>query len=62
MPATSQAQQTAMAIAEHEPSKLYKRNRGMLSMSKEQLHEFASTRRSGLPKKKSTMGKLMEKY
>lgn len=61
MPAVSQDQETAMRIAEHAPSKLYKRNKGMLGMSKEQLHEFASTKRSGLPKKKSTIGKLMEK-
>lgn len=61
MPATSQAQQTAMAIAEHQPSKLYKRNRGLLGMSKGQLHDFASTKRIGLPKKKSSIGKLMEK-
>ncbi len=61
MPAPSQAMQQASAIAEHAPSKLYKRNRGMLGMSKEQLHEFASTKRSGLPKKKSTIGALMEK-
>ena len=30
-----------MAIAKHEPKKLYKRNKGMLKMSKEQLSEFA---------------------
>lgn len=30
-----------MAIAEHEPSKLYKKNRGVLKMSKKQLSEFA---------------------
>ncbi len=53
--------QQASAIAEHAPGKLYKRNRGMLGMSKEQLHDFASTKRSGLPKKKSTIGALMEK-
>ena len=48
-PAVSKAQQQAMAIAEHNPSKLYKRNRGMKKMSKGQLHEFASTKRKGLP-------------
>lgn len=51
MPATSQAQQIAMAIAEHQPSKLYKRNKGLKKMSKKQLHDFASTKRKGLPKK-----------
>ena len=50
MPAVSQRQQEAMAIAEHEPGKLLKRNRGLLGMSKKQLGEFASTPRAGLPK------------
>lgn len=51
MPARSQAQQKAMAIAEHDPSKLYKKNRELLKMSKGQLHEFAATKRTGLVKK-----------
>jgi hypothetical protein len=41
-----------MAIADHHPEKLYKRNRGLLSMSKSQLHDFASTPEKGLPKRK----------
>lgn len=49
MPSTSAAQQIAMAIAKHNPSKLYKRNRGLLKMSKQKLDEFASTPRKGLP-------------
>ena len=53
MPSVSQNQQIAMAIAEHHPGKLYKRNRGLLKMSHQQLHDFASTSRKGLPKKKS---------
>lgn len=36
-----------MAIAEHEPDKLYSRNKGMLSMSHEQLHDFAATKNAG---------------
>ena len=51
MPSVSAAQQIAMAIAEHDPGKLYKRNRGLLKMNHKQLHEFAATKRSGLPKK-----------
>jgi hypothetical protein len=51
MPAVSKSQQIAMAIAEHQPKKLYKKNRGLLKMSHEQLHDFASTPRKGLPKK-----------
>lgn len=51
MPATSQAQQRAMAIAEHSPEKLKGKNKGLLKMSHEQLHDFASTPRKGLPKR-----------
>lgn len=49
MPAVSQKQQQAMAIAEHAPGKLLKRNRGLLGMSRQQLHDFASTPRKDLP-------------
>lgn len=49
MPAKSKAQQRAMAIAEHEPQKLRGKNKGLLKMSKSQLHDFASTPRKGLP-------------
>jgi hypothetical protein len=62
MPSVSQAQQEAMAIAKYHPSKLYKRNRGLLKMTAEQLHEFASTQHAGLPKrkgKKITIAHLM---
>lgn len=41
-----------MAIAEHDPEKLKKRNRGLLKMSHRQLHDFAATPESGLPLKK----------
>jgi hypothetical protein len=51
MPAESKAQQIATAIAEHAPSKLYARNKGLLKMSHKQLHEFAATPRKGLPTK-----------
>lgn len=51
MPSTSRAQQMAMAIAEHNPKKLYKKNRGLLKMTHQQLHEFASTARKSLPYK-----------
>ena len=55
MPAVSKAQQIAMAIAEHEPSKLYARNKGMLKMSHSQLHDFAATKRKKLPMRKEKM-------
>jgi len=51
MPAKSRAQQEAMAIAEHSPGKLFKRNKGLLEMSKSQLHDFAATPTSDLPPK-----------
>jgi len=47
MPATSENMRIAAAIAEHEPEKLYKRNRGMLKMSKKQLHDYAKKRKTG---------------
>jgi hypothetical protein len=49
MPATSKAQQAVMAIAEHSPEKLYKRNKGVAKMTHEQLHDFASTSTKHLP-------------
>ena len=51
MPAKSKKQQQAMAIAEHEPEKLYKRNIALKGMTKKQLSEFASTPRKKLPTK-----------
>jgi len=51
MPAVSRKQRTVMAIAEHHPEKLYARNKGLANMSKEQLHDFATTSEKGLPKK-----------
>jgi len=48
MPAVSRAQRIVMAIAEHNPSKLYKRNKGVLKMSHFQLHNYASTATRGL--------------
>lgn len=51
MPAKSVAEQEAMAIAEHEPGKLFARNRGLLKMSHSQLHDFAATSHKGLPQR-----------
>ena len=53
MPAKSKAQQQAAAIAKHEPSKLYKRNRGLRKMKKKALHKYAATKHHGLPKRKN---------
>jgi hypothetical protein len=51
MPAKSEKQRRLMAIALHHPEKLYKKNRGVAEMSKEDLHDFASTK--GLKAKKN---------
>jgi hypothetical protein len=58
VPAVSQAQQKVMAIAEHAPDKLFKRNRGLLKMKNSELHDFAATPREGLPKKSRGMVKV----
>lgn len=49
MPAVSKAQRAAMAIAEHHPDKLYKRNQGLAKMSQSALHHYASTPSKSLP-------------
>ena len=49
MPSKSRAEQKMMAIAEHAPEKLYARNRGVLTMSRQQLHDFASGSMKGKP-------------
>ncbi len=51
MPAVSKDQRVAMAIAEHNPDQLNSANKGMLKMTKSQLHDFASTKETGLPKR-----------
>ncbi len=65
MPAKSRSQRIVAAIAEHSPEKLYAKNRGMLSMSHEQLSHFASTKEKGLPtlvpKPKRMVGKWLSK-
>jgi hypothetical protein len=54
MPAKSKAQRRAMAIAEHHPGEVYERNKGLLKMTKSQLHDFAATKEKGLVQRKST--------
>jgi hypothetical protein len=61
MPAKSRAQRQVMGIAEHHPEKLYKRNRGLLKMSKSQLHDYASTKEKGLPKRKGKRKNKMKR-
>ena len=38
-----------MRMAEHNPSAVYSKNKGVLSMSHGQLHDFAKTKDGGLP-------------
>ena len=49
MPAKSEEQRRLTAMAEHAPEMIYAKNRGVLKMSHQQLHDFASTK--GLPHK-----------
>jgi len=51
MPAVSEKQRKLMAIAEHHPEKLHKKNRGVLKMSHEQLHDYAATSNIKKPRK-----------
>lgn len=46
-----------MAIAEKRPEQLNPENKSLLKMSKKQLHEFASTPESGLPRKATSLRK-----
>ena len=41
MPAKSEKQRKAAAIAKHAPEKLYKRNKAMKKMTKKQLGDYA---------------------
>lgn len=50
MPAVSTKQRELMAIAEHHPEKVRPENRGVLKMSHQQLHDYASTKEKGLPR------------
>ena len=62
MPAVSPKQRIAMAIAEHQPDKLYDRNKGMLQMSQGQLHDFAPTKGLGQNNKGLDKGLKKAKY
>jgi len=48
MPATSKAQRRLMGLAEHHPDEVYAKNKGVLNMSKNQLHDFAATKEKGM--------------
>lgn len=65
MPSKSKKQQALMAIAEHNPDDVYLENKSVLKMSKNKLHDFASTKAKGLPvkskKEKHTVDKEQRK-
>ena len=52
MPAVSKKQRILMAIAEHHPSQVSAKNKAVLKMTKNQLHDFAATPEKSLPRKK----------
>jgi hypothetical protein len=55
MPAVSQKQQRFMAMAEHNPSKL---REPAPNMTHAQLHDFAATPRTGLPRQANPLSGL----
>lgn len=61
MPSTSIAMRRLMGLAEHHPSEVNPENRGVLKMSRKQLHDFASTSEKGLPYKKPSVSKIYGK-
>lgn len=61
MPSVSEKQRIAMAIAEHHPSKLYGRNKGLLKMTHQQLHEFASKVKKSKKKRKNKYSEALSK-
>ena len=53
MPSRSEKQRKLFAIAEHNPSSLYSKNKSLASLPKKTLHEFASKVESSKRKKKT---------
>jgi hypothetical protein len=47
-----------MALAEHKPSEVSAKNKGVLKMSHQQLHDFASTKEKNLPIIKKASSKI----
>lgn len=61
MPAESKKQRRLMAIAEHHPEILYARNKGVLNMSKEEMHKYSTTEEKGLPLQKRLAKRKIKK-
>lgn len=51
----------ASAIAEHHPEELFARNKSLLDMTHEQLHDFSDTPEAGLPEHKGSLRKAAER-
>ena len=47
MPAVSEKQRRLMALALHNPDKVRKKNRGVLDMTRKQLHDFIVRKKAG---------------
>lgn len=56
MPSVSEKQRRLMAIAEHNPSQVFSKNRGVLKMSHGQLHDYASSLQTARAKHKKSLG------
>lgn len=63
MPAKSKAQRILIAIALHHPDEVSEENKGVLDMSKSDMHDFAATKEKDLPehvaKKKKKLKDLL---
>lgn len=62
MPAVSRAQQRLMQMAEHNPSAVSAKNRGVLKMSHQQLHDFASGSEKGKPGHVQTDSHIVKRH
>ena len=59
MPSSSEKQRRLFSIAEHAPSELYDRNKSLLKLSHQTLHDFAS---SVIKKKQAKKKKRLKDY
>ena len=52
MPSVSKKQRKLMAVAEHNPSAVSEKNKGVLNMSQDDMRDFAATPETNLPERK----------
>ena len=55
MPAESKAQHRLIGLAMHNPGKVSRKNRGILSMSRDDMEDYASTKEKGMPMHKRSL-------